>query len=161
MTQTPETVVEADIAAPAERVWELISDITLMPRFSGELQRVEWAEGFDAASLGARFQGTNRHPAIGEWTTTSQIVDFDPPRSFGWAVGDPGLPAAIWLFEVFPAGMGSRLRYTARLGPGRSGVTMLVEREPDRAAEIIDRRLTQWRAGMLAVVSGIKGLAEG
>lgn len=53
------------------------------------------------------------------------------------------------------------MRYRARLGPGRSGVTMLIERDPGRAEEINADRLAQWRAGMQAVIAGITGLAEG
>lgn len=154
------TAVSIDIAAPLERVWELISDVTLLPRFSTELQHAQWAEGFDAPALGAQFLGTNRHPAIGEWTTTSHIVEFEPPRVFGWAVGDPEMCAATWQFATDPIPQGTRLHYTARLGPGRSGVTMLIEREPDRADEIVARRLAQWEAGMQATVAGIRELAE-
>ena len=155
-----EASVAIDIAASPERVWELISDVTLLPRFSTELQHAEWAEGFDAPALGAQFLGTNRHPAIGEWTTTSHIIECEPPRVFGWAVGDPEMCAATWQFETDPIPQGTSLRYTARLGPGRSGVTMLIEREPDRADEIVARRLAQWEAGMHATVAGIRDLAE-
>lgn len=155
-----DVAVETEVAAPVTRVWPLVSDITLMPRFSTELQQVSWADGADGPALGAQFHGTNRHPAVGEWTTTSQIVDYDPPRLFGWAVGDPDRPAATWRFELEPTAAGTRLRYLARLGPGRSGVTMLIDREPDRAEQIIAGRLQQWRAGMSAVVAGIRALAE-
>ena len=156
-----DVVVESELAAPPARVWQLVSDITLMPRFSSELHQVSWADGFDRPALGARFLGANRHPAVGEWTTTSQIVDFDPPRLFGWAVGHPDRPAAIWRFELEPTPTGTRLRYLARLGPGRSGVTALIERDPDRAEQIIANRMQQWRAGMQAVVAGIEALADG
>ena len=37
---------------------------------------------------------------------------------------------------------------------------MLIDREPDRAEQIIAGRLQQWRAGMSAVVAGIRALAE-
>ena len=43
----PGVEVYADIAAPIEQVWDLVSDISLMPAFSTELQSVEWADGFD------------------------------------------------------------------------------------------------------------------
>ena len=155
-----EASVAIDIAAAPERVWELISDVTLLPRFSTELQHAQWAEGFDAPALGAQFLGTNRHPEIGEWTTTSHIVEFEPLHVFGWAVGDPENSAATWQFTVDPIPTGTRLRYTARLGPGRSGVTMLIGREPDRADEIVARRLAQWESGMRATVAGIRELAE-
>ena len=82
-----EASASVDISAPPKRVWELVTDITLMPRFSAELQSTAWAEGFTAPEHGAQFLGTNRHPAIGEWTTTSYIIDFEPLRIFGWAVG--------------------------------------------------------------------------
>ena len=156
----PGVEVHAAVYAPPQRVWDLVSDITLMPRFSTELQNVEWAEGFDGPGPGAEFLGRNRHPAIGEWTTCSRIIEFDAPHVFAWAVGDPAAPAALWRFEVTPATDGTRLSYTARIGPGKSGVTMLIDREPDRATEIVSGRLRQFLAGMAATVAGIKKLAE-
>ena len=157
----PEAFVSVDISAPTERVWELITDISLMPRFSTELLSTAWAEGFGGPALGAQFLGTNRHPVIGEWTTRSEIVEFDPPRRFAWAVGDPGNPAAVWRFSVSPTAEGTQLRYAARIGPGTSGVTMLIDREPARAGEIMRRRLAQFEAGMRATVAGIRELSEG
>ena len=154
-----ETSVSIDIPAPPERVWELVTDIALMPRFSTELQSTSWAEGYSAPSLGAQFLGTNRHPAIGEWTTTSYIVDFEPLRLFGWAVGNPENPAAIWQFKLSPIAEGTRLSYTARIGPGSSGVTMLIDREPERAEEIIANRLAQFRIGIQTTLAGISELA--
>ena len=156
----PGVEVYADIAAPIEQVWDLVSDISLMPAFSTELQSVEWADGFDEPCLGAQFLGTNRNAAIGVWTTRSHITEFDPPRAFEWAVGNPEGPAAVWRFDLASATDGTRLRYSARLGPGKSGVTMMIEREPDRAGQIVDSRMRQWLAGMEAVVAGLKTMAE-
>lgn len=155
-----EVTEETGIAAPVERVWRLVSDIAVMPHFSRELQRVAWADGCTGPVLGARFLGVNRHPAIGEWTTTSTVVEFEPPRVFAWSVGDPGDPAATWRFELQPTPAGSRLRYTARLGSGPSGVTVLIERDPDRAGEIVASRLAQFRSAVAATLAGIKGIAE-
>ena len=124
----PAVEVYADIAAPIERVWALVSDISLMPAFSTELHSVEWVDGFDEPCLGAQFLGTNRHAAIGVWTTHSHITEFDPPRAFEGAVGDPDGPADVWRFDLASATDGTRLRYTARLGPGKSGVTVMIER---------------------------------
>ena len=47
-------------------------------------------------------------------------------------VGNPDGPVAVWRFDLTSATDGTRLRYSARLGPGKSGVTMMIEREPDR-----------------------------
>lgn len=155
------TTAQSEISALPQRVWELVTDITLMPRFSPELQRVEWAGGADGPSLGARFSGVNRNPAIGEWTTMSTVIEFEPPRVFGWAVGDPQNPAATWRFDIEPAPAGSVVRYTAQIGPGRSGLTVLVDREPARAAEIVARRLADLSAAMSATLAGIAAIAEG
>jgi uncharacterized protein YndB with AHSA1/START domain len=156
----PEAAVGLDIAAPPQRVWQFVTDVTLMPVWSTELLTVQWAEGFDGPALGAKFAGRNRHPAVGEWTTISQIVVFDPPRRFGWAVGNPENPAATWTFDLQPTAGGTRLDYLARIGPGRSGVTMLIDREPHRAAEIVGNRLDNFRAGMRATLEGIRESAE-
>jgi hypothetical protein len=131
-----------------------------MPAFSSELQSVEWVDGFDEPRLGAQFLGTNRHDAIGIWTTRSHITEVDPPRAFEWAVGNPDGPAAVWRFDLASATDGTRLRYSARLGPGKSGVTMMIERQPDQAEAIVARRMRQWSAGMEAVLAGVKALAE-
>lgn len=157
---SPGVEVCADIAAPVARVWDLVTDITLMPSFSSELQSVQWDEGFDEPCLGAQFLGTNAHEAIGVWTSRSHVTEFDPPRAFEWTVGNPESSAAVWRFDLASATGGTRLRYSARLGPGKSGVTMMVERHPDRAEEIVSNRMRQWEAGMKAVVAGVKTIAE-
>lgn len=156
----PAVVVSADIAASPQRVWDVVSDITLMPRWSSELLSANWTDGFDGPALGARFVGRNRHPAVGEWTTLSEVVVYDPPRRFGWAVGDPENPAATWTFELHATPAGTTLSYAARIGPGPSGVRMLIAREPGRAQAIIDNRLDQFRAAMAATLAGIRGIAE-
>ncbi len=153
--------MERVVDASLETVWELITDIALMPRFSSELQRVKWADGFDAPCIGARFVGVNRHPNVGEWTTTSTVLEYDRPRIFSWAVGDLGNPAATWQFELTPSDAACAVLYTARIGPGPSGVTMLIERQPDRAARIIADRLGALSSAMAATLAGIAGLAEG
>lgn len=155
-----EVTVGADISAPADRVWQVISDIAVMPRFSTELVSVQWADGFSEPGLGAQFLGRNRNSVIGEWTTRSQITVFDPPRAFGWSVGDPEMPAATWRFDLQPCAVGTRLTYTAQIGPGPSGVTMLIERNPARAERIVEGRLAQFREAMTTTLAGIGQLAE-
>lgn len=157
----PQITVSLDIPASPQRVWEVVTDISVMPRFSTELQSIEWAEGFSRAELGARFLGTNRNAAIGEWTVESEIVEFEPQRALGWAVHDVESPAATWRFELVPTPEGTRLSYTARIGPGRSGVTFLISREPERAEEIVVDRLEVFRVGMTATLDGIRDLAIG
>lgn len=147
------------VAAPPQRVWELVSDIHVVASLSTELQRVEWLEPGGPA-VGRPFRGWNRHPAAGEWSTVSRVVECDPPRCFAWDVEDPATPTASWRFELTPHPDGTHLRQWARLGPGPSNLTVAILRWPDKEERIVARRLQEWQAGMEAVLAGIRERAE-
>lgn len=157
----PTVQVETWIDASPERVWELVSDIELMPKLSPELQSVEWQDGATGPALGARFIGRSEHDALGKWQTTSHVVDFDPPRSFGWAVEDPDNPTAIWRFTVVPEGGGTVLRQWMQMGPARSGLSLAIDRMPDKEQKIVFVRLREFETNMTGTVAAIKDLAEG
>lgn len=152
----PGTEVEIMIAAEPMVVWELVSDINLPARFSEEFQGAEW---LDEPGKGARFLGRNQRKQW-EWTTTSTIVWFEPGERFGWIVEDAENPTATWRFDIEPADSGTRLRMSASMGPGPSGVSSSIERNPDREEEIVAGRLREWEVSMRATVEGIRGLAE-
>jgi len=157
----PTVEVPIEIDAPPERVWAIVSDIGVMPAASPELQAVEWLDGRSGPGLGARFAGHNRHEAFGEWSTTSVIVEYDPPRVFAWAVGDPEQPAAVWRFSLEPREGGTLLREWVRVGPGRSGLSMAIERMPDKEQKIVFVRLRELEVNMGATLAAIKERAEG
>jgi uncharacterized membrane protein len=146
-------------AAPA-RVWELVSDIELMPATSPELQSVEWLDGARGPAAGARFAARNRHEALGEWGSTSQVVEFDPERVFGWAVGDPADPAARWRFRLEPKDGGTELSQWVQLGPGRSGLSLAIEQMPDKEQKIVFVRLREFERNMTFTLDRVKALAE-
>ena len=156
----PTVEVPIEIDASPERVWAIVSDIAVMPGASPELQAVEWLDGRSGPELGARFAGHNRHAAFGEWSTVSMIVEYDPPRVFAWAVGDPGEPSAIWRFSLEPKEGGTLLRQWVQMGPGRSGLSYAIDRMPDKEQKIVFVRLRQFEANMGATLAAIKMLAE-
>jgi uncharacterized protein YndB with AHSA1/START domain len=155
----PTTEVEVHVDAPPAAVWPLVCDVDLPARFSSEFVRGEWTEGSGPA-LGARFTGHNRHGAVGEWQTTCVVVEYEPERRFGWAVGDPERPSACWRFDLEPEGEGTRLRQWMRLGPGPSYLSVVIGRMPDREGLIIERRVAEHHANMEATLRGIKATAE-
>jgi uncharacterized protein YndB with AHSA1/START domain len=157
---SPTVEVPIEIGAPPERVWAIVSDIETMPGTSPELQAVEWLDGRGGPGLGARFRGHNRHEALGEWSTVSQIVEYEPPRVFAWAVGDPEWPMATWRFSLEPREAGTLLRQWVQLGPGRSGLSVAIERMPDKEQKIVFVRLREFEANMGATLAAIKRLAE-
>jgi hypothetical protein len=157
----PSVEVEVLVEATAERIWPLVTVIELPARFSEEFQGAEWLDD-GGPRVGARFVGRNRHPALGDWETTSYVVRADPLRRFEWAVTDPALPSASWWFVLEPAGDGATvLRQGTRLGPGRSGLNLAIDAMPDKEERIVARRLEEHERNMLATVDGVKALAEG
>ncbi|MEU0675506.1 SRPBCC family protein [Streptomyces sp. NPDC006172] len=167
----PSVRCDVRVEAAVPRVWELVTDIRLPARLSPELQRVAWLDGADRPLLGACFEGYNRHQQIGEWRTVSHVVELEEQQVFAWTVTDadgrfgeptldPARSMASWRYELEVEGGGTRLRQSALIGPGRSGVTLALERWPDREEEIIALRLKELRAGIEATLRGIKTLAE-
>lgn len=156
----PTTAAEVLIGAPPAMIWPLVCDIVLPSRFSSEFQGGEWIGGAAGPALGAQFRGHNFHPAIGSWETVSTICEYEPGRIFGWAVGDPGRPAARWRFVLEPADSGTLVRQWMQIGPGESGISALIEQLPDKEHRILRRRLAEHAANMTATLAGIKDLAE-
>ncbi|MFC4000570.1 SRPBCC family protein [Prauserella oleivorans] len=159
------------VAADAATVWELVTDIHLPARFSPELRHVRWLDDAAGPRLGATFEGHNENGLLGAWRTVSVVTELDAPRAFEWAVCDadgrfgppvvdPASPMARWRFDLTPADGGTSLRHWVRLGPARSGISLAVDRAPDRAGEIVQQRLGMLRNGMASTLRGVRDLAQ-
>ena len=157
----PTVQVRTWIAAPPPRVWQLVADIELMPSMSEELQAVEWLDGATGPAVGARFIGRSRHDALGEWATTSQVIQCEPPRVFAWAVENPENPTAIWRFRLEPRDGGTELSEWMQLGPARSGLSLAIDRMPEKEQKIVFVRMREFERNMTATLEHIKNLAEG
>jgi carbon monoxide dehydrogenase subunit G len=156
----PTIEVDAHIDAPPARVWPFVTDVAVPAEFSSEFQGGEWIEPSSGAALGAKFRGRNALDGVGEWETTSEVIECDEPHAFAWAVGDPSNASATWRFTLTPDGDATKLSYFVEMGPGPSGLTAAIERIPDKEERIIERRVQQHRANMMATLEGIKRLAE-
>lgn len=158
---TPGTGVSTHVDASPDAVWAVISDINLSSAFDTELQRAEWIEPATGPAVDATFRGFNKHEKMGmEWDVVCRVSHCEPGRSFGWQVtGDDGGPAR-WLFTTEPEGDGTRLRFDAVMGPGRSGLSPAIDAMPDREADIVAGRLSEWMTNMAKVIDGAKARAE-
>jgi uncharacterized protein YndB with AHSA1/START domain len=157
---TPTVEVQRWIAAPPGRVWQLVSDIELMPILSEELQSIEWLNGAHEPSVGARFLGRSKHEALGEWSTTSEVIECEPERVLAWAVENPADPTAVWRFRLQPKDGGTLLSQWMQLGPGRSGLSYAIERMPEKEQKIVFVRLREFEQNMAFTLERIKQLAE-
>lgn len=156
---SPTTERDIVIGAPPSVVWSLVTDVAVLARYSDEFQGGEW---LDAAphGPGSQFHGRNRNEGRA-WEVTCTVTAWEPDRAFGWSVMDPEHPAATWCFTLAPDGVGTRLAYRARMGPGPSGLTEAIDAHPHAEARIVERRLAAWTDNMEATLAGIRALAEG
>ena len=156
----PGMVVEVDIGAPVGAVWERVVDIDLPARFSEEFTGARWADGIDGPGVGAKFIGSNTHPAIGEWEVPCFVDRCVEHEEFGWVTSDLDNPGARWRFELSSIAGATRLRFAVALGPGPSGISVAIEAMPDREPRILFRRMEEHRANMQRVIDGIKEMVE-
>jgi uncharacterized membrane protein len=156
----PVVEVRTWIDARPARVWEFVSDVELMPAMSSELQSVDWLDGANGPAAGARFTGRSKHEALGEWETTSHVIEFEPERVFGWAVGDPANPSALWRFRLEPKDGGTELSEWVQMGPARSGLSFAIDRMPDKEQKIVFVRMREFERNMTVTLEQIKTLAE-
>src|SRR5580658_2775709 len=156
----PTVQVQTWIDAAPSAVWPIVTDVESMPEMSTELQSVAWCEDSAGPAIGSRFTGTSRHEALGEWSTTSQVVECEPLSVFAWAVGSPDQPSATWRFTLVAADGGTLLGQWMRLGPGRSGLSMAIDAMPEKEEKIIFVRMREFEKAMTATVAAIKQRAE-
>jgi len=156
----PGARVEVDIKAGPNAVWDIISDIELSSRYSSESTGAVWNPPHTGPALGASFTGTNRHPAIGDWSIECFVDRFDKGRLLGWSTSSVDDPGARWQFELTPIIGGTRLIYTMSIGPGPSGISAAILAMPDKEPRILERRVDEHLANMAEVLQGVKELAE-
>ena len=149
------TSVSVEVAAPAEVVWALVSDLSRMGEWSPETTGVRWLEGASGPSVGAKFRGSNRK-GVRRWSTTCTIVAADPPRALAWDVTTVfGLEVAEWRYEIEPTGE-LTCRLTESMTDHRKGVTKLI----GNLATGVTDRTDHNRAGMEATLARVKAAAE-
>jgi uncharacterized protein YndB with AHSA1/START domain len=101
--------VTVHMAVPAERAWELVSDITRIGEFSPETFEAQWLPGVGGPSAGARFRGHVRRNGRGPvyWTTCT-VVASEPGREFAFTVALPGgKTVSTWRYRIEPRAGGS------------------------------------------------------
>jgi uncharacterized protein YndB with AHSA1/START domain len=99
--------VTVHMDAPPERIWELVSDVTRIGRYSPETFEAEWLDGATGPAPGARFRGHVKRNGKGPtyWTTCT-VTECEPGRAFAFGVGSPDRPLNVWRYRLEPAAGG-------------------------------------------------------
>lgn len=104
------------MAAPADKIWDLIADIRNTGRFSPESFEAEWLDGATGPALGARFRGHVRRNEIGPvYWTVCEVTACEPSREFGFAVMMGDRPVNNWHYRLAPSGGGTDVTESFRL----------------------------------------------
>lgn len=93
-----------DIAAPAEVVYGLITNLDTLAELASETQAMRWAKGSSAAP-GAVFRGSNRN-GWHRWTTTCTVTAADAGRRFAFDVSHTKIPISRWQYDIEPTESG-------------------------------------------------------
>ncbi len=111
--------VTVHMTAPPDRIWELVSDVTKIGRYSPETFEAEWLDGATGPAVGARFRGHVKRNGWGPvyWTTCT-VVACEPNREFGFAVGQAQRPLNTWRYHLEPAGDGTDVTESFQLADG-------------------------------------------
>jgi uncharacterized protein YndB with AHSA1/START domain len=98
-----------EIAAPPARIFELIADPALQPRWDGNDNLAEAPAGQRVHHAGAVFTMTTTKGAIRE----NHVVEFEEGRRIAWRPAEIGKrpPGHLWRWELEPVGA-SRTRVT-------------------------------------------------
>lgn len=96
--------VETVVQASPDRVWELISDFSLLPDWSPETVRMLPLKP-GGQRVGQWYLGINRRGRVW-WPTRSVLTDLVPARLIAWDTRSSG---ARWIWELEPADGGTRV----------------------------------------------------
>lgn len=149
----PDVTVSRDIAASPEAVWALVADLSRMPEWSTENERLEWLDGANEAAVGARFRGTNRNGSK-SWKSTGQITALESGRILSFTVSAGPFKIADWSYSIEPTDRGCRVTET---WTDRRGGLM---RTLSRFVTGVDDRPTHNSRGMEATLQRIEAAAE-
>ncbi|MDA8340969.1 MAG: SRPBCC family protein [Actinomycetota bacterium] len=150
----PDVEVTVEIAAPRDRVWELIGDPARMAEWSPECDRVTWIGSASTPSLGARFRGHNSK-GWRRWTTTGTVITFEEGRAVAWHVDFLGSAVADWGYRLEDTPDGGT-RVTGSFTDRRTGLIAAL----GRPARGVSDTPSHNRAGITATLERVRAAAE-
>ena len=143
------------VRADAGREWSMVTDVTRMGEWSPETERAEWTDGATGPAVGARFKGHNRKGRT-RWSTTCEVIESEPGRTFAFAVGKVAKPETVWRYRFEPVAEGVHVtesfELTKPLGLGSRLVTRVTTGVKDRPADMEE--------GVRATLAALKLAAE-
>ena len=108
--------VTVPMAAPADKIWNIVADVRNTGKFSPEVIEAEWLDGATGPALGARFRGHVRRNEIGPvYWTTCRVTACEPGREFGFEVLLGDRPVNNWHYRFTPTDDGTDVTESFRM----------------------------------------------
>ena len=143
----------ADISAPPEKVWDLLTDFSRMPSWSPELVKMlPLLRG--GLRVGQQYVGVNKRKAM-VWPTRSVVAVLEPVSTIAWDTKSSG---ARWIWELAPNAAGGTTVTHRR--PVPSGLTRVSGIFAKAFLGGADGHSDELEAGMATTVARLKAAAE-
>jgi uncharacterized protein YndB with AHSA1/START domain len=110
--------VTVHMNAPADKIWDLVSDVTQIGRYSPETFEAQWLEGATGPAVGAKFRGHVKRNGKGPiyWTTCT-VLASEPGKEFTFGVGKSDKPLNVWSYTMESSGDGTDVTESFTLSP--------------------------------------------
>jgi uncharacterized protein YndB with AHSA1/START domain len=154
MQEAPNVTESVTVAAPPERVWDLVADVTRMGEWSPETTSAAWLGGSTGPAVGVRFRGRNQKGMM-RWSTTCEVTAADRGREFSFVRISRIDDGTEWSFTMRSEGDGTVLTETAKQRRLPGGPVRLAGRVVFGAD-----RDEQIRQSMRTTIERIKAAAE-
>lgn len=149
------------IAAPAEQVYAIVSDVTRVGELSPVCQAGTWDDPAQAGKEGAWFTG---HNVINDysWDTHCRVVAATPGREFTWINHGPNGDVELvrWGYTLEADGGQTKVTENWQVLPAYPGFVGADKSEAD-IKKRIDGMHQMARDGMKETLANLKKVAEG
>ncbi|WP_319456634.1 MULTISPECIES: SRPBCC family protein [unclassified Mycobacterium] len=142
---------QLDIDAPPAKVWALISDLSLMPRWSPQCRVMK---AFGPLRVGTKTVNLNRRK-LTYWPTTCRVTELEPEKKLAFRVNENN---TVWSYELEPTSTGTRVVETRRADDGIKPASNFVVDKMFGGVPNFERELVD---GMNASLRRLKAAAEG
>jgi hypothetical protein len=144
------------IDAPARVVFDLVTDIRQMTRFSPELVSCRWLDGATRPAVGARFEAVNQVPGQRPWKNRPVVTTYEPHHTFAISRTEPFAGTLVWQYELSNDGRRTVLSESYEVTRPISRIGWLII---EKGFGGLDRRGDLER-GMRETLQAIKNAAE-
>ncbi len=90
----------AEVRAPAEKVWEQLTNVNSWPEWKPFMKRAKIASGYKSISCGSKIKMGIMMAGPASVPLAVEVTEFDKPKRLAWEGGVAGLLHAVHSFDI-------------------------------------------------------------